>query len=398
MTVKLLIAHARPDMVSGAELAITDMVLPLRHRMACDMLVPGRGALLSHFEAQGLTVVDRTISGRRRMYPGWHTLQSYLAAGKIKQSAYSMILANTFGALPRVVTLSRFADLPLAVCVREYMRPIPFHRELFRKSDRILAVSRDVRDYLLSGSLCQEDQVVVCHDSIRARDVCARADAARQLRSGALRTSQEYKVGWIGRITRYKQPDLFIKAIPHVLRKIPSVRFLVIGSPGGREAGFYSEIRRLSKELGVAEQVEFLGQRGDVIELLTSMDVYCMTSDREPFPRIVLESQLTGCPVIASNSGGCPEMVEDGETGVLFDVHSPKAEFPLADAIVRVLRDHAFSRRLARTAFARKLSEFSEDSDGLTAQVRHFERVITHSCGARDIDTTSRIHAMAPRA
>lgn len=386
---KLLVSHARPDVVSGAELAIADMVGPLQSRMQCDMLVPRLGNLAEFYKKEGFSVMVKTIPGRRRKYPGWHTLKSFLAAKTINHSQYDMILANTFAALPRVVSVARFSGIPVAVYVREYMRNTRFHRHLFNKVDKVLAVSDDVKDYLLDNHLCREEQVVVCRDSANVEEISRHAASRGVLPDDLKGEPGVFNVGWIGRITGYKQPDLLIKAVPHILEEVAGVQFFIVGQAQPGEAEFERGLRKLASDLGVADSVRFLGHRKDAIELLAAMDVCCITSRREPFPRILLESQLSGCPVVASNSGGCPEMIEDGKTGLLFDVHADRAEVCLANAVIRVLKDPTLSRKLKEGASAHGRAAFSTDSDGLTTQTKHFENVVNQMCGKKDVDRMS---------
>lgn len=109
-----------------------------------------------------------------------------------------------------------------------------------------------------------------------------------------------------------KNHELFLQAAARVRATLPTARFLVIGD-GARRA----ELESLSRDLGLAEAVQFLGTRSDVPELLSLMDVLVLSSHMEANPVSILEALSCGKPVVATRVGSVPESVRDGETGYL---------------------------------------------------------------------------------
>jgi glycosyltransferase involved in cell wall biosynthesis len=109
---------------------------------------------------------------------------------------------------------------------------------------------------------------------------------------------------------------------------------------------------------------------------MSEMSVCCVPSDREPFPRTVLEAQLLGIPVVAANSGGCPEMVNNGWSGILFSSTAPDAAGQLAMAITTILLDSALARSLASHAQEEVLGSVAGPKP-----VHHFEILLNSLCG-----------------
>jgi len=214
----------------------------------------------------------------------------------------------------------------------------------------ILAVSRDCAEYLLQmGTPPQKVHVAYDHldtGSIRKRLELHRTSGSKALPFGA----SHPVVGIIGRITAYKQQDLFLRAIPFVLAGCPDARFVVVGSAIDREKEYERGLRELAQRLGIANQVTFMGYRQDAVEIMSELCACCLTSAREPFPRTILEAQFIGCPVVASNTGGCPEMVQDGLNGLLFPVASINAPENLASQVLRLLKDRPLAAGLSRRA------------------------------------------------
>jgi glycosyltransferase involved in cell wall biosynthesis len=106
---------------------------------------------------------------------------------------------------------------------------------------------------------------------------------------------------------------------------------------------------------GVAGHVHFLGERRDVTQILETVDVGALSSDWEGMPLFVLECMTTHTPVVATNVGGLPEVVEHDRTGLLVPPRDPAA---LAGAISALLADPERGRRLAATA-AERVHDFS---------------------------------------
>lgn len=337
-TSTILVAHSRPDTVSGAELAIADMIDARREGIHYLMLTPGEGILAEHYRARGYDVWARELETRRRRYPGLHTVQSVFFARSFRKRCVNAILCNTFAAAARVKDASRMAGIPCGVYVREYITNKKIHRKILNGADMVLAVSRDVASYL--ADMVAPQKLFVAYDHIHAPPLLERIALHRARGVRLVPFDQRHPVvGLIGRITRYKQPDLFVRTIPHVLATCPGARFVVVGAAGAGEKEYEAGLQVLARRLGVEDRVAFMGHRSDALEIMSELSVCCITSDREPFPRTLLEGQLLGVPVVAADTGGCPEMIEHGVTGLLFSSVAPDAATRLGASIAVLLSD-----------------------------------------------------------
>jgi glycosyltransferase involved in cell wall biosynthesis len=147
-------------------------------------------------------------------------------------------------------------------------------------------------------------------------------------------------VGVVARLEPEKGHQTLIEAWPDVLRKVPGAYLLIVGEGSRRD--FLEQLAAAHK---VAHRVVFTGRRDDIPAVTAALDVAVLPSWREAQGLSVLEAMALSRPVVASDVGGIPEMVEDGVTGLLVEHDNPVA---LAAAIVRLLTDHAFADTIAR--------------------------------------------------
>jgi glycosyltransferase involved in cell wall biosynthesis len=148
----------------------------------------------------------------------------------------------------------------------------------------------------------------------------------------ASRHGNEQIVGIVANLNRpVKRVDLFIRAAALVSQNHPRVRFWVIGDGYLRD-----EFERLARDLGVNSHMTFLGRRNDVRNLLQEMTIGVICSDSESLSNAIMEYMAAGLPVVATDVGGNPELVEHGKTGLMAKPDDPNA---LSERICKLLDD-----------------------------------------------------------
>lgn len=140
-------------------------------------------------------------------------------------------------------------------------------------------------------------------------------------------------------------------------RRIDAEYWLIGGEIHHSE--YQAELKRLCRDLGLCECVQFLGHRNDVAELLNALDVVVCASHVEPFGRCLIEAMACAKPVVATRVGGIPEVVDDGVTGILVPPHSPEQ---LADSVARLLTDSELSVRMGNAGRMRVEQHFTPDA------------------------------------
>ncbi len=128
-------------------------------------------------------------------------------------------------------------------------------------------------------------------------------------------------VGCAGQIAPWKGQHIFVQAAAALAPAFPTLYFVVVGGPLYGAHKYRAELLRRVKRAGLAPRFRFLGQREDATRTIGAFDVLVHTPVKaEPFGRVIVEAMARGVPVVASRSGGVPEIMEDGREGFLVEV------------------------------------------------------------------------------
>ncbi len=152
-------------------------------------------------------------------------------------------------------------------------------------------------------------------------------------------------VATLGRLTAVKGQVDLVRAFADLLPKSPQARLLFIGD-GEQQAA----LRALTVKVGVAERTISAGWRRDVGDVLRAVDIFALPSHNEGMGKALVEAMYVGCPAIATNVGGIPELITDGVQGLLVPPRKPSF---LATALRRLANDATLRRRLSDQAIER---------------------------------------------
>jgi N-acetyl-alpha-D-glucosaminyl L-malate synthase BshA len=215
-------------------------------------------------------------------------------------------------------------------------------------SDGITAVSRflereTVEAFKIDKPIRVVHNFVDCNEFRPARDLSVRQRYA---------TGDEKLLVHVSNFRKVKNIPVVIDVFSKVTESTPC-RLLLIGDGPEREA-----IERMVDERDLCPHVEFLGDREFIADILPAGDVFLLPSEHESFGLAALEAMSCGLPVVTSNIGGLHEVVEDGETGFLFDPHDADG---MSSIVTELLGDDARRKGIGLKARARAKRDFGKD-------------------------------------
>lgn len=126
-----------------------------------------------------------------------------------------------------------------------------------------------------------------------------------------------------------KGQESLIKAIPKVVSQFPNIKLVLVGEGPNRHV-----LEKLVEKLNISEHVVFTGRQKEIPQLLKSADIFVLPSKREAFGLVLLEAMISGLPVVASKTGGIPEIIKDEKNGILFEAENFEE---LADDLVNLI-------------------------------------------------------------
>jgi glycosyltransferase involved in cell wall biosynthesis len=228
---------------------------------------------------------------------------------------------------------------------------------------------------------CMRNLVRICRPGAARRVVIRGVDTERfkaavpreEVRRNLKIPNHARVVVTVGSLSPEKRVDRLLKAFSAVKVADADARLLVVGDGPLRAA-----LEGVSKELGIAEDVRFLGIRRDVPSLLRAADLFAIASDTEGTPGALLEAGLIGLPAVATRVGGVPECVIDGTTALLVDREDAAG---LARAMLHLLRDARQARMIGEAARRHVTESFGIDR--IAAEYLEFYREILSSDHAR---------------
>ena len=173
----------------------------------------------------------------------------------------------------------------------------------------------------------------------------------------------DFVVGVVGNVIPRKGQLHLFKAIEQIVAAVPNFKLVVVGRFDTDEP-YVKQMLRLQRQPALKDRVQFLGLRNNVQDYMAAFDLTVVPSIEEPLGLVALESLATGTPVVASKTGGLPEIVTPDETGLLVP---PKNPNELAQAIIAMAQDPATRQRMGENG--RRFVQENFDPEKLARQV-----------------------------
>jgi N-acetyl-alpha-D-glucosaminyl L-malate synthase BshA len=274
--------------------------------------------------------------------------------------ARQVLAASGRAAAPRVVTTLHGTDITVVGADSSYSEIVAYSID---QSDGVTAVSESLR-----AATYRELPVRRPIDVIPNFLDC---QIYHRIDAGDLR--RRYAGGDAVRVVMHmsnfrpvKRIDTVVRVFARIGASMPAVLLLAGDGPELATA------RRLARELGVAERVHFLGAQENVMPLLSMADLFLLPSEQESFGLAALEAMACEVPVVASNAGGLPELIDHGTTGFLHPVGAVEA---MAESGMALLADSALHDRIAAAALRRVRQRFCAEKI-VPMYEAHYRRVL----------------------
>jgi glycosyltransferase involved in cell wall biosynthesis len=203
-----------------------------------------------------------------------------------------------------------------------------FHIRALAKVDGVIAISRHMQEYLIHEGL-PAHRITYIPNFVDFPEIKRYQNRAGL--SDRFRASGRVHIGFIGNFNPIKRVDWIIRAISNLQQNRPDRQFTLhlVG-----DGPLRAKLERLTGSLGLGDQVIFHGYTNDVYEIVSRLDIVVLASQIEGIPRAFMEAMSLGKTCIGPDIGGVSELIEDGETGILFQ---PDSYLCLVRALERIV-------------------------------------------------------------
>lgn len=272
-----------------------------------------------------------------------------------------IVHSRNFGAL-EAIPAARLARVPVAIHSEhgyelETLAGLPLRRRIlcrafYGMADAVFTVTNDLKTYHAKESGLAANEFRVIYNGVNTERFAPRPDSAERIRRELGIPEGRVVIGSVGRLVPIKDHLTLLRALEVLLRQGEDVHVLLVGS--GPELSKLKEHVLATPDL--FEKVTFVGSSDQVPELLNAMDIFVLPSISEGMSNTILEAMASGLPVVITNTGGSPELIEDGRSGWLF---SPRDVNTLAWQLARLAADKELRLQFGAAARQHALEQFS---------------------------------------
>lgn len=296
----------------------------------------------------GVTVVDAGRPGAQLQF------NVPRLVGTMRRLRPDVVHSRNWGGIEAVIA-ARLAGVPFVIHSEhgyelEDSLGIPFHRRLFRNisyhcADRVVTVSSELRDYHARQAWWSPERIQVLRNGVNTQAFRQQPVLRREVRGRLHIPTDAFVVGSVGRLIKLKDYDTLLLAAARLIPEFPHLYVLLVGH--GPEMTHLQELARQTPKL--RGRVLLPGVVANPAEMLNAMDVFVLPSLVEGMSNTLLEAMATAVPVVASRTGGNPEVIGDSRCGCLF---SPGDASGLVDQLRKLVTEPDL--RLAYALFGQK--------------------------------------------
>ncbi len=251
------------------------------------------------------------------------------------------------------LSMSTQLDKPPLVAARRvdfHIKGNSLSRWKYRQVDCFICASEAIRKMLVADGV-PAVRAVTIHEGIDLGHI--EAAPAANLHAELWLPHHAPIVGNVAALVPHKGQRHLIEAAAIVVKRVPDARFVIAGDGELRPA-----LERQIKDHHLEKHVFLAGFRPDVVSVHKAFDIFVMSSVSEGLGTSLLDAMACGKPIVATTAGGMPEVVKDGQTGILV---RPRDHEAMANAIIRLLGDAAARRAMGAAGEARARAYFSAE-------------------------------------
>ena len=338
MNILFLTTHVNTGGITSYILTLGEALVKSGHKV---WVASSGGDCVPRLEEAGMRHVKINIRTKSEIHPKlW--LSFPLLNALIRKEDIHIIHAQTRVTQVLGAVLSRLSGVKMVTTCHGFFRPRWFRKIFPCWGVAVIAISKPVAQHLNADLGVAQNKIHLIANGIDLNRFLMANEKLRRSVRKKMDMGDTPLIGIIARLSDVKGISVLIKAMPNVLKEIPSAHLMIVGQ-GPEDAA----LKKLTRDLLLTTHVRFENIINQTQELLPAFDVFVMPSLMEGLGLSVMEAQACGIPVVASRIGGLVDLIEDGKSGFLVPCNDPAA---LANRIIGVLRNPQQSQVMAQQA------------------------------------------------
>ena len=295
------------------------------------------GGILDEILKQGIKVCELRMKSKYDLAVIFK-MAGIMKKEKIKIVHTHLALSNFYGRLA-----AKLAGVPVIVTT--------YHNIIFSKkfyyfwsdrlmrpfTDKMITVSEAIEGWMIKHERVNPLKIFTIYNAIDLNKFSVAGNFSEKRKSLNL-GEKEFLIGIVAALSEQNNVSCTIKAMAEMIKVFPEAKLLIVG-----DGPLRGELEDLSSKLKIKANTIFYGQRRDIPEILPIIDVFTISPSFEGFGIVLLEAMIYGKPVVATRTGGIPEIVEDQKTGFLVSPNKPEV---LAEAILKLLKNKELARSM----------------------------------------------------
>ncbi len=198
-------------------------------------------------------------------------------------------------------------------------------------------------------------RMVVLYPPVNTEDFYPDESRSAEYREEFGISSEEKVVGIVGNLNPFKGYEHFLKSVKIIKQNCSQARFLIVGKKLDTHNAYWNKLRSIVQDLRLQDDLIWTNHRTDISGIMNGMDVFVLSSILEAAPIVVLEAMASARPIVATAVGGVPELIVNGESGILVSPGDPEA---IANAVQYLLTHQEKAQEMGEKARERAIREF----------------------------------------
>ena len=304
--------------------------------------------------------------------------QAYLLKGKYNPLSYIHIIRETWRIFRHIrkqrpdivhaflytayiigVLCAQLARIPIIIASRRslgYFKETNFIKQPLENfvnlfTHHVLVNSKAVQEDVLRRERIDPHKIKLIYNGVDLERFQTKVERNEVLRELGI-PPERVIVGVVANLIHYKGHRELIEAARIIKQQVPSIAFIFVG----RDGGIKKDLENMLREYQLEDTIFFTNDRTDIPRLMQGFDIAALASHEEGFSNVILEAMATGLPMVATNVGGNPEAVVDGETGYIVPPRNPEA---LAETLLRLIENPGLRTQMGENGRQRVAEHFS---------------------------------------